>query len=284
LDDLLNIAPNNDIRASTHSNGGKPIALVTFDDGYRDNCETGLPILRKLGVPATFFIPTDFLNAARLPWWDHLAYVLKQTQVVRLSLERWPGDVDPIVINLIPSTSSQQRTLAIMRVVRSFLDGAIRDEPWFLAQLNEQAEVAVDSRRLGCELFMNLDHVRHLADAGMSIGSHGQSHRALASLDDTSQRLELSESKRFLESSLGVEIKAIAYPYGWESTFTTRTMQLATEAGYYLAFSSLEGVNCVASTEFQRFALRRLSVGMGDSAALIRARMVSYSAFGRSFL
>jgi peptidoglycan/xylan/chitin deacetylase (PgdA/CDA1 family) len=284
LEALLEITAAKAMSAKVSPDAGKPIALVTFDDGYRDNCETALPILRKLGVPATFFIPTGFLNAARLPWWDHVACVLKRTRVPRLTLERWPGDVDPIVINLEPTSLGQQRTVAITTVVRSFLDGAIKDEPWFLAQLGEQAEVPIDSRSLGCKLFMGLDQVRQLANAGMAVGSHGQSHRALASLDDAAQRHELTESKRFLENSLGRDIKALAYPFGWGGTFTARTVQLAIEAGYYLAFSSLEGVNRPGTAAFQPFTLRRLNVGTGDSPSLLRARAVFHAAFGKSFL
>jgi peptidoglycan/xylan/chitin deacetylase (PgdA/CDA1 family) len=174
--------------------------------------------------------------------------------------------------------------MAITMVVRSFLDGAIEDEPWFLAQLDEQAEVPIDSRTLGRELFMNLDQVKQLANAGMSIGSHGQSHRALASLPDATQHHELTESKRFLQSSLGLEIKALAYPFGWGETFTARTMQLAIEAGYHLAFSSLEGINRPGNAAFQPFALRRLNVGTGDSPMLLRGRAVLHAAFGTSFL
>jgi len=64
--------------------------------------------------------------------------------------------------------------MAITMVVRSFLDGAIKDEPWFLAQLDEQAEMPIDSRTLGRKLFMNPDQTRQFAHAGMPIGSHGQ--------------------------------------------------------------------------------------------------------------
>ena len=284
LEALLNIAADKGMNARISSKAGKPMALVTFDDGYRDNCETALPILRRFGVPATFFIPTGFLDAARLPWWDHVACVLKRTRVPRLTLERCPGDAEPIVINLGPTLGGPQRTTAITTVIRSFLEGAIEDEPWFLARLDEQAEVPIDSMTLGRELFMGLDQVRQLIDAGMSVGSHGQSHRALAGLDDSAQRHELTESKRFLESALGLEIKALAYPFGWGGTFTARTMQFAIEAGYCLAFSSREGVNRPGTAAFQPFTLRRLNVGTGDSPSLLRARVVLHATVGNSFL
>jgi len=100
LDALLNIVADKGTNPRGSSKAGKPIALVIFNDGHRNNFDAALPILRKLGVPATFFIPTGFLDAARLPWWDHVACVLKRTRVLGLSLEHWPGDVDPIVIDL----------------------------------------------------------------------------------------------------------------------------------------------------------------------------------------
>lgn len=36
--------------------------MVTFDDGYRDNLHHGVPVLRRLGMTATIFIPTDHVG------------------------------------------------------------------------------------------------------------------------------------------------------------------------------------------------------------------------------
>jgi peptidoglycan/xylan/chitin deacetylase (PgdA/CDA1 family) len=37
-------------------------ALITFDDGYRSFGETALPILRRFGLPAVLFVPTDYIG------------------------------------------------------------------------------------------------------------------------------------------------------------------------------------------------------------------------------
>jgi len=261
----------------------EPVALLTFDDGYRDNFDVAVPILRERNTPATFFIPTAFLESPRLPWWDHIAYVIKLTQVRQLTLERSPagnGGAPPLAIDL----ETTPRTVAIMTIVRAFLDNTIADEPWFLEQLNGRAEVDVDQHRLGRVLFMTWDHVRAIADsgAGLTVGSHAHDHHKLAGLDDESQRNELTGSKRILEDRLGREINALAYPYGWPGTYTASTKVLAAEAGYRLAFTSREGVNW--SDTLDLYEVGRLGVGSGDSPALLRARTALHAAFGASFL
>ena len=47
---------------------------ITFDDGYRDNIDVAAPILKRLGLPATFFITTGFIGSQFVPFWDrHLS-------------------------------------------------------------------------------------------------------------------------------------------------------------------------------------------------------------------
>ena len=43
---------------------------ITFDDGYRDNFEIAAPELERLGLPACFFIATEFIGTDHVPWWD----------------------------------------------------------------------------------------------------------------------------------------------------------------------------------------------------------------------
>jgi len=274
LRELINQAKNGSI-------GREPAVLVTFDDGYRDNFDVAVPILIECNVPATFFIPTAFFETPHLPWWDEVAYVIKRTQVCRITLERSLKErASPLEIDL----ETMPRNTAIMTVIRAFLDETVEDERRFLNQLADRAEVTVDSEALGRSLFMSWDQVRRLSESGaeFTIGSHSHSHPNLARLDDDSQRRELTESKQILETHAGCEIKALAYPYGWPGTYTKGTKMLADDAGYHLAFTSHEGVTRTES--FDPLEISRFGVGSGDSAILLRARIVSHAVFGKSFL
>jgi peptidoglycan/xylan/chitin deacetylase (PgdA/CDA1 family) len=261
--------------------GREPAVLITFDDGYRDNFDVAVPILAERNVPATFFIATAFLETPHLPWWDQVAYVIKLTRVRRFTLDRtFEGKTSRMEIDV----ETMPRTTAIRTIIRALLDQTVDDERRFLDQLSARAEVSVDAEALGRSLFMSWDQVRCLPEsgAGFAIGSHSHSHRNLARIDDDSQRCELTESKQILETCVGYEVKAFAYPYGWPGTYTKGTKAIVTEAGYCLAFASREGVNRAGS--FDPLEISRLGVGSGDSAVLLRGRIALHTALGRSFL
>lgn len=41
------------------------VAVITFDDGYKDNYTEAVPALKAAGVPATFFVATGFMGTER---------------------------------------------------------------------------------------------------------------------------------------------------------------------------------------------------------------------------
>jgi len=52
---------------------GRPIsrtAVITFDDGYDDGASVAAPILKNLGLPATFFVTTNFIGSNTQAAWD----------------------------------------------------------------------------------------------------------------------------------------------------------------------------------------------------------------------
>ena len=52
---------------------GRPIngtAVITFDDGYDDGASVAAPILKNLGLPATFFVTTNFIGSNAQATWD----------------------------------------------------------------------------------------------------------------------------------------------------------------------------------------------------------------------
>src|SRR5215469_15394735 len=58
---------------------GRSVA-VTFDDGYRDNAEVAMPILNRLGIPATFYVTVDCVEQRKLPWPTRLRFTFRRTQ------------------------------------------------------------------------------------------------------------------------------------------------------------------------------------------------------------
>jgi peptidoglycan/xylan/chitin deacetylase (PgdA/CDA1 family) len=54
---------------AVRSDSNGPTLSVTFDDGYRSVSEAALPVLSRLGVPATVFVPTAFMGSRQPMTW-----------------------------------------------------------------------------------------------------------------------------------------------------------------------------------------------------------------------
>jgi peptidoglycan/xylan/chitin deacetylase (PgdA/CDA1 family) len=61
------------LAAALEAGAPKKGLVVTFDDAYASILESGLPVLERLEVPATVFVPTDSADEAGLMRWSELA-------------------------------------------------------------------------------------------------------------------------------------------------------------------------------------------------------------------
>ena len=63
---------------------------ITFDDGYADNRTVALPILKRHGLSATFFIATGYLNGGRM-WNDTIIEAIRGSKAKILELDHING-------------------------------------------------------------------------------------------------------------------------------------------------------------------------------------------------
>ena len=236
------------VASETPSKTRRCRVLITFDDGYLDNYETAFPILRSHGVQGVFFLATSMVGSCQVPWWDHVAYLLRTAQRRRFTL-RYPA---PLEIDIDEHGLGNSLDQVLRLCKRSDNDPAR-----FIGELREAAkgkDLPGTLRR-----FMNWDEAREMAAHGMAIGSHTHSHHVLSQLNREQQGAELSRSKAMLREQLGVDACALAYPVGSAESFSGETQRLAREAGYRAAFSFYGGVNLPGKT--QPYDVKRISIG-----------------------
>ncbi len=158
-------------------------AVLTFDDGYRSMRRVVLPHLKQFAVPATLFVPTDFVGKTN----------------------------------------------------------------------------AFDQDNEPEERICNWEELRALERGGVSIQSHGASHRPFSELDRDDRWSELTKSKAVLERKLKQPVTAFAFPYGDTGPRQRSVTNCLKRAGYEAAF--LYGGGICAGPTFDRYRLPRLPIG-----------------------
>ena len=218
----------------------------TFDDGYLDNYTKAFDVFRSSGTTATFFLVTDYVGTATVPWWDEIAYRVRNTRRTEINLEY------PVPLKL---SLNGHREDTIANVLRHYKRSDNVEQGRLMDEIRREAEcdLPVAKRR-----FLDWDEAREMQAAGMAIGSHTRSHAILGRLSPNAQKQELVDSKKEIESHLGGRVRGLAYPVGAKNCFSDVTEQIAIDAGYSMCFSAYGGIN--EATHLRRSNLLRGTV------------------------
>ena len=211
----------------------KKYALITFDDGYVDNYTDAFPILKKHSIPATFYVPTNFVGSDLIPWWDEIAYLLRKSQGKTYKL---PNQSHEYCLNLNDIESTLNRIIYDAKrlkgtTVIDVLENIRLTFPEALLEFEKETHM----------LFMSWDQLNEMVLNNMKIGSHTLSHQLLSQLTEAEQEYELVESKITIENKLSTKINSVVYPVGRRHCYTEQTCQLAMLAGYEFGFNNEPG-------------------------------------------
>lgn len=215
---------------------------ITFDDGYADNHDVALPILRKHGLTATFFVSTGFLDGGRM-WNDSLIELVRHARGPILDL----SGVPLLGLEALDIGTVQAKRQTVHRLLKA----AKYLSPVQRADAVQQA-TQLGNAELPRNLMMRLDQVRKLHQSGMQVGAHTVTHPILTTLQDAAAEAEMRESRRCLEAATGAPVKLFAYPNGRPGEdFGPRDVTLARECGFQAAVTTAPGASNLMTDLFQ---------------------------------
>jgi peptidoglycan/xylan/chitin deacetylase (PgdA/CDA1 family) len=173
---------------------------LTFDDGTRNNGTIAAPILKRLGLPATFFICPGLVG--RGVWlWNHEA---------RERLRSLPAAPFAALADSFGRTGENlEAVIKWMKTLplhsRRHIERVIRDAtPNFRPSDAQRAEFDL----------MNWDELKALDPTLITLGAHSTNHPILANCTADELKGEVADCRPLLEKELGRPVEFFCYPNG----------------------------------------------------------------------
>jgi peptidoglycan/xylan/chitin deacetylase (PgdA/CDA1 family) len=220
-------------RRMVERNFSRHFTCFTFDDGYRDNRDFALPVMREFDAPFTVYVTSDFAAGSGRLWWIALEMAIARANAIEVTM----GGVSSRLDTATPA-AKQAAFDRLHDWLRSLPEHDVRREVSALC-----ARHGVDEATICNQLCMSWDELKAFAgDSLVSIGAHSITHCNLAAQTETTASYELAESRARLEGALQRPVLHLAYPYGDRAAAGAREFALAHAAGYKTAVTGRPGM------------------------------------------
>jgi peptidoglycan/xylan/chitin deacetylase (PgdA/CDA1 family) len=212
---------------------------ISFDDGYADNYTVALPILRAMGLPATFFVASRFLEGGRM-WNDTVIETVRRARGSGLDLAA------------LRLGRHEIRSLGQRRAAIGALLAQLKYRPSDERQALADAMAGLADVALPDNLMLTHRQLRELAAAGMSVGAHTASHPILAALDEAAAQREITEGREALEAIVRQPVRLFAYPNGKPNVdYTAAHVRIVEKLGFTAAVSTAAGAARARNTGYE---------------------------------
>lgn len=226
-------------------------ACFTFDDGYRDNRDHALPVMRDRNAPFTVYVASDFAEGSGRLWWVALERVIAKASMIEITRD---GAVQRLDAG---DPAAKQQAFG---QIHDWLRTLPNDKDVQRAVSELCARHGIDDAAIAGELCMSWPELRSFAaDPLVTIGAHTVSHCNLARESEADAMREMRVSRERIETELQRPALHFAYPYGDRTAAAVREFAMARELGFATAVTTRPGMVFAENAEHLT-ALPRISL------------------------
>lgn len=254
LAQYYDVVPINRIKEVEFPTSGrnKPTAIITFDDGYKNNYTHAFPILKEYGFPATVFVCSGLINKKDIFWYDKVIYSIQRTSCEHIDIgnkrfsfkaadtsKRW--DRIQELLTYLKTKNKEERT-EIVEALVNFLHAEEDQQEYFI--------------------LLSFEEIHELQKSDLvTIGAHTTTHEILTGVSIEFAERIIADTVNDTKRLFGENEIYFSYPNG---DYNRDIFRILHSHSIELAFTT---VNELYAGQKSRYEIPRIGIGGYDDIA-----------------
>jgi peptidoglycan/xylan/chitin deacetylase (PgdA/CDA1 family) len=176
-----------------HPHSKKKVFHLSFDDGLKECAEIVAPLLLKKGIPATFFVNTDFVGNKAL-------------------FHKYKASLIWGELQKIPPAKARKIAKDAGFANKNILDVSILQTP-VLDKMGQLLSIDFESFLKTTSPYLTKEQLLTLKEDGFSIGAHSCNHPEFWKISPAEQLEQVQKSMEWINSTIQPKIKTFAFPF-----------------------------------------------------------------------
>jgi peptidoglycan/xylan/chitin deacetylase (PgdA/CDA1 family) len=210
----------------------KNSVVLTVDDGYFNFYDIAYPILKKHGVPATFFVTTGFIDGKLWLWPDKLKYLIGKNKFV--------GDME-LDGAIFVFCGDKNRDWSMLN--DHCLSISEDHKNIFIAALEKELEIKLPKIPPDDFKPCNWEQLKEMEQNGVEIGGHTVTHPSLGQVSLEQANQEIKDCYEHLSSELGEKGRTFCYPNGQPSDYNSEIIDILKSSKFLSAVTAFPDIH-----------------------------------------
>ena len=224
--------------------------IISFDDGFENNYSVAIPILKKLNIPAVFYLSTDFVENNSMSWIDKVEYCFENYDF-NLSL---PWRSKSILLN------NGKKKIKYLDEIRKIVKSNKKiDVNKFVKNIFNQTGIKLKNKLFTkIDKKLSWDQVKKINKLDLfTIGGHSHEHVSLGLLSKSKMKNQIFKSFNLFKKRINLNPKHYSYPEGQKIDFNHNVQKILREKKIVVCPTAINGIN---NLDTDLFLLRRIII------------------------